>query len=189
MNMKDVVYKTISNYEQLSTCYHEAGHIVYALLSNCRVEKAHLVSEIEAYVYYDVPEFWNTKNIQKKMSLLKKEIGIRYSGILAEKIFYENLHGNVNIPNFIKIGSSSDFKSVTDILTKHNIKKQGLERKKFKNKIKTKVIRQLRHNWNSIALIANLLLKDKYIDYNKIKKVLIKDSKRWSQIFKKIENC
>lgn len=187
--MKDVVYKTINNYEQLSTCYHEAGHIIYALLSNCRVEKAHIVSDIEAYVYYDVPEFWNTKNIRKKEMLLKREVGIKYSGILSEKIFYENLHGNSNIPSSIKIGSSSDFKSVTDLLIKHNIKNPGIERKKFKNKIKTKVVKQLKTNWNSIALIANVLLRDKFIDYNKIKKVLTKGSRKWSQIFKKIENC
>jgi len=184
--MRDIVYKTINNYEELSTCYHEAGHIIYALLCFCKVDKAEIVNFNEAYVYYNVPEYWATKNKTKQTSLIIKEIGIRYAGVLSEKIFYENLHGNSNLPIEIRIGSSLDFKSASGLLSKYNIKKAGDERTYFKNKIKRKVFKKLKDNWNSIALIANLLLKDKIITFDKLKKVLIKNNKKWNSVFKKI---
>ena len=186
--MKDIVYKTINNYEEISTAYHEAGHVIYALLCFSKVEKVKVISHNEAYVYYNVPEYWATNNKQKQLALIKKEISIRYAGVLSEKIFYENLHGNQNLPISIRIGSSIDFKDVSKLLNKYKIKTPGKERSKFKNKIKNKVQKELKSNWNSIALIANCLLKYKELNYNKIKSLLSKVSKKWISIFKKIDS-
>lgn len=183
----DAIYKTISNYEEISTCYHEAGHVIYALLSHSKVEKVEFLPPNEGSVYYNVPEYWNTNNKTKQLLLIKKEVGIRYAGLLTEQILYETLHGKTKLPAYLKIGSSIDFKDVSILLNKYNVKSPGLERKKYKNKIKQKVFADLKNNWTAIAIVANILISNKEINYNSLKKVLTKNSKKWSLVFKKIE--
>jgi hypothetical protein len=182
------IYKSINNYEEISTCYHEAGHVIFALLCFCKVSKAELLAPDEGAVYYEVPEYWTTNNKTKQLSLIRKQVGIKYAGLLTEQILYENLHGKSKIPLNLKAGSSCDFKDVTDLLSKYNVKTPGIQRKKYKNKIKAKVTKELKTNWNAVSLVANLLLINKELNYNKIKKVLSKDSKKWNLIFQKIEN-
>lgn len=187
--MKRVVYRIVTNYQDISTCYHEAGHIICALLSFCEVSSAEIKSAEEAYTYYDCPNIDTTQS-RLRLSLIKKEIGIRYAGVLSEKIFFENLHPTDKMPISIRIGSSDDFKTASDILKKYNISKPGKQRSKFKNKIKTNINSKLKNNWQDVALIANLLLDKKKITYNKIKNCLLKksSSKKWNKIFLKIEN-
>lgn len=183
----DAIYKAVSNYEEISTCYHEAGHVIYALLSHSKVEKVEFLPPNEGNVYYDIPEYWNTNNKTKQLLLIKKEVSIRYAGLLAEQILYESLHGKTKLPAYLKIGSSSDFKDVSTLLNKYGVKAPGLERKKYKNKIKQKVFNDLKNNWTAIAIVANILFSNKEIKYNNLKKVLTKNSKKWDLIFKKIE--
>lgn len=187
--MKRIVYRMVSNYQDISTCYHEAGHIICALLAYCEVSLAEIKSAEEAYTYYDCPNI-DSAQPSLKLNLITKEIGIRYAGVLSEKIFFENLHPTDKMPMSIKIGSSDDFKTASDILKKYNIYDAGKQRSKFKSKIKTKINKQLKRNWQDVALIANLLLDKKKINYNKIKNCLLKKSsyKNWENIFSKIEN-
>lgn len=187
--MKRIVYRVVSNYQDISTCYHESGHIICALLSFCEVSSAEIKSADEAYVYYDCPDIESANN-KTKFSLIKKEIGIRYAGVLAEKIFFQNLHPLDTMPMSVKIGSSDDFKTASDIIRKYNVVKSGKDRQKFKNKIKLKIEKLLHYHWKDVALIANVLLDKKKINFNKIKTVLSTKSskaKKWKMVFEKIE--
>lgn len=187
--MKRVVYRVVPNYQDISTCYHEAGHIICSLLYLCEVSRAEVISSEEGLTYYDCPDIDNADN-RSKNSLIRKEISIRYSGVLAENIFFQNLHPNDKMPIKIRIGASDDFKVASNIIKKYNVAKPGKPRQKYKTKIKIKTTKLLKSHWSDIALIANILLDKKSITYSKMKVILTKKSskpKKWKDVFNKIE--
>lgn len=188
--MKRIVYRVVNNYQDISTCYHEAGHIICALFYFREVTSVEIKSADEGLVYYDCFDIDLADN-RSKASMIKKEVSIRYAGVIAENILFKNLHPDDDMPISIRIGSSDDFKTATNIMKKYNVCKAGKERKKYKNKIKIKTEKILKSFWSDIALLANVLLEKKKLNYKKIKSTLIKKStkpKKWQMIFNKIEN-
>lgn len=187
--MERVVHKAIKNYDFISTCYHEAGHTVIALLKAFRVTEVKVCSKNSGETYYTRPSFSNNKSRNKTIAV--GEVSVLYSGIESEKILFQTLDSHNIIPRSIKNGSSSDFKSALWFIRKYDLAEPGKETTQFKSKIRSKLKNKIVRHWEDITLISNALIKNKKIKYNRIKKILLTYSPNhlmWEKKFLRIEN-
>ncbi len=185
--MERVVHKAIKNYDFISTCYHESGHTILALLRNFKVSTVLIKNKYSGVTMYTTPEFsFNEKNNKK---IAEGEVYVLYSGIESEKILYSKLDSFNNVPMSIKIGSTVDFEYARYYIKTYSLA-PGNDNKKYKKTIKTNIRKKLTKHWGDVGLISNALLKNKKIGFRRIKTILTKYSVNkefWKKKFEIIE--
>lgn len=181
-----------NNYQKISTAYHEAGHVIYALYSICKVEMVKLspgskdfagVTKFYSYLHY-------VEDIDLKKYFFFSEIGINYAGMISEKTLYKKISGLNTFPQILKSGSYVDNKSSAIMIKKYN---KLISNKKFllrREKVIEKVFPILELYWKDVETVAHYLLKNNKITYKSLKKIIKNNTfylEDWSAIFNHID--
>lgn len=183
--------KLSQEYELISTCYHEAGHTIAGLLTFMKIPlvTVSLTSKsVEGFTHY---EMINQDMVDEKINdyLTLSEIYISYAGMIAEKIHYKEICGADKLPMVLKEGSFPDISSATVIIRKYNLAPPGKKRQKFKQEMFKDLDADLKEHWDAIKLVSHALYKRKRLDYEDLKELLTKKSKKkefWKNRFKEI---
>ncbi len=177
-----------NNYQKISTAYHEAGHVVYALHRLCKVEFVKLspgskdfagMTKFYSYLH-DVEDF------DLKKYFFFTEIGINYAGMISEKTLYKKISGLNTFPLILKIGSHIDNKNSAIMIKRYN---NLISNKKFflkKEKMINSIFPVLDKYWKEIEAVAQFLLRNKRASYKSLKKIIkgtASNSDDWSQTF------
>lgn len=185
--------KLSAEYDRIGTSYHEAGHVVSALLNYMYVSSVSIVHEerIGGTTYFLSLLETEKKSVVSKileLKILEREILVRYAGLAAERFNYKNLCGSSKYPRIMTEGSYIDIEDIAKIIKKFS--SPGIERKKLKTKFYKKSSKQIEQNWDAVIAIAHILFKRKRINYEEIKKTIIRKTKNksfWKEHFKQLE--
>lgn len=176
------------NYELVLSCYHEAGHAIYALLHGFAVDSAEVWLDenqrVHGVVRYNLPLSYDTDNsLEKGLRLLfaETEIGIKYAGLAAEKICYRNLCGSDDFLTLLEASSGEDNKEADNI-----IKNFKLNRRNYKKNIFRKISKELQHYWDAVVKLSHLLFAKQKLSFDDIKKCLTHKNLFWKNKFKNI---
>ena len=173
--------KLSKEYDKIFTCYHEAGHVIYALLSFIKVESvftyyidnySRIIGETEFCTAWFLKEPIEADLLSK---LLEAEIGFLYAGLASEKYHYHCVCGSEKFPMVLKTGSKEDRTRASKIIRDYNITYKGA-RRKYRDKIFLKVKNTLKDNWDAVVIIAHALYKNKKLTYQKIFELLSRRS-------------
>jgi hypothetical protein len=187
--------KVTKTHELISTSYHEAGHVVYALLHLMYVQSVVVfehkqLKRIHGLTTYRYPsELDLVEDSILFNALLKSEIGLCYAGLTAEKYHFKSISGSDQTPLFISDGSGEDNESAAKTIVKYNLVSPGRKRYLYKQKLIRGVLSELQHNWDAVTLIAHALFKHRRLSYNDLQELLTKKSRNkkfWKEQFKKI---
>ena len=192
-SIKEIRKKVTTTYELISTAYHEAGHTIYALLSQMKVEYVQIfehktLKRIHGFTQYE--SFDLDKDNVFFDTFLEREIGLSYAGWLAEKHHFQSISGSESIPMFIREGSSDDLLAVRKTLAKYDdVIPPGKKRNSYKRKIIKKTTAMLLAHWDAVDLVSHSLFKYKKLSFIDLQNLLIKkskDKKFWREQFKSI---
>jgi hypothetical protein len=186
--------KIAKQFEIIMTNVHEAAHAIYALLHFMKVNSVIVFTskEINGITNYnDVYDLDIIKNKQLLKTIVKIEIGVCYAGLAAEKILFNSLSGSLRTPHFISCGSTDDNKIASQYIKKYNMAVPGIKRSNFKNKILKEVNKDLISFWDDVVLVSHSLFKEKSLNYEQLKNVLINSVNKefWIEQFEEIEYC
>lgn len=184
--MKSITIKQANDYTQIASCYHEAGHIIISIFYGIKVSSAIADSYggICTILWHSINNL--PPNLLKKVA--ENEIQALYAGLIAEKIYYKDISGSSSFPRML-YGSYDDYAEATLQIKKFNLAKPGPERAKYKKMLESRSEAILIEHWPSVKAIAHGLYKDKSLDFNKIKKILLKSNKSfWRGKFKIINS-
>lgn len=193
-NIRKKFYET---HEFISTAYHEAGHTIYGLLHHVKVESVSVFIDkkskrIEGFTHYDDnPELANIKDPILLNDRLHTEIGLSYSGLVAEKRYFRMISGSDKFPMFLREGSSNDINSAAALFQKYNLIEAGRKRYNYKKKMMKLIDQELLENWDAISAVAHALFKKNKINYLELQEVLTKKTehrKFWKEQFKSIDS-
>lgn len=187
--------KIAEDYTLIATCYHEASHAISALLVCSRVNYIDVIPKKESYGEISVDDiiyFYGKKSFSKELTLkvIKNRINMFYAGLIGETIYYKSICGSKKLPIYFKKSSSDDLSEITKLFNSNSIVKAGKERFEYKKLIEKNVENTLMKYWEDIKLLAIYAYKYKKINYKKIKKLLMNNSKNkniWIDKFSKIE--
>lgn len=194
-NKKD---KLSHQFELIVTCFHESGHTITGLLNFIKisvvgVEVTEKIIPDKDLGYTDFIIVCDSETTADKNLinyLLEAEILTNYGGFAAEKNFYKDICGTDKIPMIIRHGSYLDRDRVAEIIKKYNLAPPGKKRHSFKQKLFHKTQLLLEDFWADVKLIARTLFNRRRLNYEDLKKILIKKSENkvfWKQRFKDIE--
>lgn len=178
-------------HEAITVAYHEAGHVLIALLSYSKIVSAFLSSEekdIIGLTEYDLfLDFDDTEDYNLSKYLINSYICINYAGMLAEKINLKKMTGTDIFPKSFKNGCYVDLEEINNIINKYKLCENGKSKTVFKNKMMKKTTQLLEYYWDDLVLIAHAIYKNK-ISHKDLKKVLLKSENKefWKEQFKKI---
>lgn len=189
-------------HELISTAYHEAGHTVYGLLHCIKIESVLVFEDkkskrIGGFTHYD-----HAKQIGDLVDpilfndRLHAEIGLSYSGLIAEKHFFKLISGSDKFPMFLRQGSWCDTLEAAALFQKYNLCEPGRKRYNYKQKLIKGISLELQNNWDAVNLIAHGLIKKKKIYFSELQEILSRktvDKAFWKNQFKAInylyDNC
>ena len=159
----------MKNSDQLFLAYHEAGHVIVALLNNCYVESCFIDHGCGLATYY---QFNNQKSSRNK------ECQVSFAGYLAELYLHQSLY-ETPFPAELKAGSSIDLAKIYYLVKKYNLNKKN---------IKINTSKKIAIYWNDIYLIANKLLAQPVLSSDDIEDVLKRSKNKvfWKKRFKLI---
>lgn len=180
--------------ELISTSYHEAGHTIYGLLRCMKIECVYVfedkkIKRINGFTYYNSPTLEKIKDFTLLSDRINAEIGLAYSGLIAEKYYFKIGSGSERFPIFLRQGSSNDTYFASKIIKKYNLSPSGKKRFLFKKKIIKDVQQELQENWNAVILVAHALFKNKKLSYLELKELLTKKASNkefWKKQFEAI---
>jgi hypothetical protein len=177
--------------EVSSCCWHESGHVLYGLLKHFHIKSVFVnyTEAVEGVTNY----FW-IDHLHLDIDLIEHiaidEVGISYSGFLAEALFYRNICGSTTLPKVLKQGSSLDIKAASDTIKEHALALPGKPRQQLKRRVQKETNALLIEYWDDLKLISHRLFKLKRLSFDDLKKLLIKKSINkdfWKQQFREIE--
>jgi hypothetical protein len=176
--------------EVICCVYHECGHVLFGLLKHFHVSSVFVnyteaVEGITNYFWVDKPDL--EQDIIQHIAL--DEIGISYSGFIAEQIYYKDICG-AKLPWVLKEGSSLDIKSASKTIKDHSLAAPGKPRQQLKQRVQKEVNALLSEYWDDLKLIAHRLYKVKRMSFDDLKALLTKKSNRkdfWKKQFREIE--
>lgn len=154
---------------QLFLAYHEAGHVIIALLNNCYVESCFIGRYEGLATYY---QFNNQKSCRNK------ECQIAFAGYLTELYLHQSLY-ETSFPTRLKSRSCKDLSKIYYLVKKYQLNKQN---------IKINTSKKIAIYWNDIYLVANALLTQPNLSSEDIEKVLKRSKNKvfWKKRFKLI---
>jgi len=178
-------------HEAITVAYHEAGHVLIALLFYSEISSAFLQNiddDVGGITEFDLfLDFEGNTSPSLRKYLINSYICINYAGMLAEKINLKKISGADIFPKSFKSGCFEDLQEISNIIKKYNLANPGKERAYFKNKMMKTTTALLNHYWDDVVLIAHALCKNK-ITHKDVKKILQKSPNKsfWKEQFKKI---
>lgn len=187
------VKKSHEVFEMIFTSYHEAGHLLYSIISFLQADEAFIYEEevdknkqfngLTHYFPYPT-RIYKDKKLKDFLSL--SEISFLYAGMIAEKILLTKMSGSEHFPIVFRSGSKSDADRASVLIRKIYSKK---DRKKAKKKIKKIVSKNLYKFWDDLVLIAYLILQKKKISMHEAKDLLLQSKNKnfWSSRFRKLD--
>jgi hypothetical protein len=193
--------KVTHTHESITSSHHEAGHTIYALLHFSIVSSVYIYKDkdtkrIDGMTHYDSVDCklkGGLNDIQDQALLAKCldiEMGMFYAGLVAEKYQYKLHSGSDKFPSFLD-GSSQDLSAASSLIKKWQIVQAGSKRYNYKKRIIRKVTRKLEQHWEDVTIIAHALFQRKRLNFDNIKKLLIKKSEKkefWKEQLKIIED-
>ena len=198
-NYTNYLKKNFSNqYYFIHSCFHEAGHVIYGLLLGIKILKVEFENDWvfgSAYTTYDFFDDDKLKVLKKTdlkttKKIIEKEIEMKYAGEAADLLYFNKSSGLKKLPYHISVGSSLDRQEISVLINKYKIVPAGKKRQIYKKEKLEKVTHNLNKYWDDVSLISHELFSDKFIDYHKIKNILLKKStnkEEWLNIFGNIE--
>jgi len=193
-NIHDVRKKITRTYEFISCSYHEAGHVIYALLHLMRVNSVSMyedkkIKRVSGITLYNcIEDLISIKNTNLFNILVRAELSVNYAGLITEKALFKSVSGSNQTPMFISDGSVSDNKNAREIIKKYNLAPPGQKRAIYKKKISREIQNELYNNWDAVTLVAHALFKRRRLSFDDLllltKKT--KNKKFWKEQFKKI---
>lgn len=130
--------KIAQNYRVISVAYHEASHIVCALLFYINVSEV-IIDEgkrgVGGTTHYDMfypDDKYNDIDIKLRNYLIYSEIYLKYAGLAGEKIYFRDMSGSDKFPVVLKFGTEPDMRESADIIKKYNLAEPGNKRYLFK---------------------------------------------------------
>lgn len=196
-SISEVRKKVTKIHELITTSYHEAGHTVYALLHLMRVSSVSVFEDkklkrIHGVTYYDSPaDFESIEDAELLGKLVRAEVGVSYSGLIAEKSLFKSISGSQQTPTFIIDGSVDDNKAARNVIKKYNLAPPGVKRTAYKQKLMREVQNELHIHWDAINLISHALFQHRKLNFDDLQMLLTKKSRNkkfWKEQFKKISH-
>lgn len=186
--------KCHETFELISTSYHEAGHTVYGLLHLIKIESVSVFENkkskrIEGFTHYDTPSLSQFSDPELFSERLHAEIGLSYSGLVAEKRYFKMISGSDKFPMFLRDGSSHDTKEAAALFQRYNLVEAGKKRYNYKQRFIKSVDQELQEHWDAVTLIAHGLIKKKKIYFPELQEILTRkaeDKQFWKDQFKAV---
>jgi hypothetical protein len=186
--------KCHETFELISTSYHEAGHTVYGLLHLIKIESVSVFENkkskrIEGFTHYDSASLEQFSDPELFSERLHAEIGLSYSGLVAEKRHFKMVSGSDKFPMFLRDGSSNDTTSAAALFQKYNLVEAGKKRYNYKQRFIKTVDQELQEHWDAVTLVAHGLIKKKKIYFPELQEILTRkteDKQFWKDQFKAI---
>jgi hypothetical protein len=194
-SIAEIRKKVTKTHESISTSYHEAGHTIYALLHFMKVSSVSVFEDkklkrINGITYYDFPtDLDKIQDLELLNTLVQAEVGVSYSGLIAEKTLFKSISGSQQIPMFISEGSAEDNKAARNSIIKYNLAPPGQKRSAYKQKLMRKVQSELHDNWDAVTLVAHALFSHRRLTFDDLQILLTTKSKKkkfWKEQFKNI---
>lgn len=192
VNSSSALYKfTIKlsqNHSYISTCYHEAGHAVAGLLMFMKVPDVSVIKNrrISGETNYEQMTDEQSQDPAFLDYQIKADLIINYAGLMAEKIFYQDVTGSKSFPNVLKEGIEDDIKTVAKIINVNNLAPAGRKRYLFKKKTMKEVRFLLEQHWDVVKIVAHALFEKKRLTHDELKKLVCRKSsnkKFWKKQF------
>jgi hypothetical protein len=188
----DVFKKQVNDYNLIASAWHESGHAVcglhnYLMVFNVNVIAPHYNMGNTEYFYYDVSSYQDHYLI-KLFAIL--DLQATYAGLLAERLYYENICGSDKFPMHLKIGSSDDINLASKEIRKYKLALPGKETFNLKKKIKNDTGKILTEHWQSVKLVAHRLYQKKQLSFDDLKYILTRQTDQkefWKDRFRKIK--
>jgi hypothetical protein len=186
----------VSTFESIFCCFHEAGHVIYALSKLMRVTEVALYknkrnSRIEGFtVFNPIHPIESFTDLETRRFAILSDIGTSYAGQIAEKHQYKLLSGSAVLPKLLKQGAFFDTKSASNYIDRFDLAEPGKPRADLKKKIKLVVESEVAETWEDITIVAHELLKERTLNYPMLKKLLLTKSRNhehWKVKFHLIE--
>lgn len=182
-------------HDLLSTCYHEAGHVIFALLRLMKVQSVRVYNtptqQNVGYTYFDAFPAESFYDELIKYFIINSEICMRYAGVTSEKYYFKTISGSDKFPTFLRDSYSEDTKEAARLFRKFNIISPGKKRYKYKKNLLKNTLIELKDHWQEIILVAHILFKKKRLTYKILKNILTKKSNNtefWKYQFRDIDN-
>lgn len=198
----DIRKKFHQTHELISTAYHEGGHTIYGLLHYIKIESISVFEDKKTKRIGGSTNYDHIKHIGDLVdpilfnNRLHAEIGLFYSGLIAEKHFFKLISGSNKFPMFLRYGSWSDINEAAILFQKYNLSEPGRKRYCYKQKIIKNIGLELQNHWDAVNLVAHELIKKKKINFCELQDILSKktlDKVFWKNKFKIInylyDNC
>lgn len=194
----DIRKKLTYYHELITTCYHEAGHVISALRNFMQVSDVGVDIVIDkrtqkdlGYTNYDSAIDYEKVTHE---GLLEKfvisEIYILNGGLAAEQLFYQDIFGMEKLPKVLGRGYGSDTENIHELITKYNLAAPGKARYAFKKKLLKETRQLLIPYWDDVKLVSQALFKSKKLYWDDLKSLLTRKSKNkvfWKKQIKDIE--
>src|ERR1700722_17857812 len=127
------VWKIAHTQEQISTTWHESGHVICALLNCMKATSVKVYLDkntqcIDGMTYYDQPfplEKVQDPELQRKMAV--SYIAICYAGLIAEKYQFKLHSGSDKFPSVLN-GSSGDLSDASANIKQYQLAPPGPKR-------------------------------------------------------------
>jgi len=191
--VNDYFTKATESLFQISTAWHEASHVICYLYYYRYVFKATLKQSKNyrgGYTLFQELDLSNVSDKNLKKKLLKQDIQCLYAGMIGESIFYKEICGSHKFPIYMRIGSSSDITTASQIIYNNNLSLPGKQSLALKRKMKSKAKKIVLRYWYDIQLIAHELFLRKEISFQDIFLILTtksKNKKNWIQKLKTVK--
>jgi len=193
----DKVRKKVTyTHDLISTSYHEAGHVVYALLHCMKVPLVYVFENkkykrIDGFCHYEsVRELPDIQDEILFAKQLNSEICIKYAGLTSEKYHFKTISGSDKFPMVLRDGSSNDTVTAAALIKQYNLVPPGKKRYSYKKALIKETLSELRQHWDAVTVISHALFNKKRLSYEDIKKLLTKktkDKEFWKNQFKIID--
>jgi hypothetical protein len=174
------------DYVKIAASYHEAAHAFFAVYNCMKVLEINISNLDYGYVHY-LP--YDIDYIDLLDKLIIFELQMLYSGLISEKIYYNDICGSNIFPAHL-YGAYSDTKAASLLIKKYKFlfpnKSVALIKKHNKKYIKT----LLQEHWSIIKLIAHNIYKKEKLSEDDLKFILLNKTnnrKFWRGRYKAIE--
>lgn len=176
------------NHAYISTCYHEAGHAVCGLLRFMKVPDVSVFKNrrISGETNYEQMTDEQSADPNYKNFQIKSDIFINYAGLMAEKIFYQDVTGSRIFPKVLKEGVWADIEAIAKIIKTNDLAPAGRKRTLFKKKMQREVRTLLEQHWDVVKIVAHALFEKKRLTHNELKKIICRktsNKKFWKKQF------
>lgn len=185
------IKKQAFDYELIASCFHESAHVVMALHNYFRVFNVNIFSpkRREANTDYYVYNYAGDNELIKH-KFLTLELETFYAGLIGEKIYYKDICGSSKFPMHLKIGSSFDTNSASNIIRENLMALPGKPTLMFKQEIRSNVEKIILDNWDAVKALSHALYQKKRLTFDELKYILTRKTENrefWKDKFKKIK--